>query len=88
METLLEKKIDINTGGGESVPTNLYFKKNVKYIMEVSSPQTINFNFIIGDGSDYYLSISGNNIIEFTPLKDGYAKCYFFKAFNGSIFLM
>lgn len=86
LETLLEKKIDINTGEGESVPTNLYFKKNVKYIMEVSSPQTINFNFIIGDGSDYYLSISGNNIIEFTPLKDGYARCYFFKAFNGSIF--
>lgn len=85
LETLFEKKIDINIGGGENVPTNLYFKKNVKYIMEVSSPQTINFNFIIGDNNDYYITISGNNIIEFTPLKDGYARCYFFNAFNGSI---
>lgn len=86
LETFFAKKIDINIGGGESVPTNLYFKKNVKYIMEVSSPQNINFNLIIGDGSDYYLTISGNNILEFTPLKDGYAKFYFFNEFNGSIF--
>lgn len=86
LETFFAKKIDINIGGKESVPTNLYFKKNVKYIMEVSSPQNINFNLIIGDGSDYYLTISGNSILEFTPLKDGYAKFYFFSEFNGSIF--
>lgn len=86
LETFFAKKIDINTGGNKGIPIDLYFKKNVKYIMEVSSPQNINFNLIIGDGSDYYLSISGNNILEFTPLKDGYARLYFFNEFNGSIF--
>lgn len=86
LKTFFAKKIDINIGGVGSVPTNLYFKKNVKYIMEVSSPQAIDFNFIIGDNIDYYITISKNNIIEFTPSKDGYARCYFFNAFNGSIF--
>lgn len=86
LETFFAKKIDINTDGGNSVSTNLFFKESVKYIIEISSDKNLNFNFIIGKGSDYYITIKRNAIIEFTPSKSGYASCYFFKAFNGSIF--
>lgn len=86
LETFFAKKIDINTGGGNSVSTNLFFKESVKYIIEISSDKNFSLNFIIGEGSDYYITITKNTIIEFTPSKSGYARCYFFNAFNGSIF--
>lgn len=80
------KEIYINADGGNSVSTNLFFKESVKYIIEISSDKDFSLNFIIGEGSDYYITITGNTIIEFTPSKSGYARCYFFNAFNGSIF--
>lgn len=86
LETFFAKKIDINTDGGNSVSTNLFFKESVKYIIEISSDKNFNLNFIIGEGSDCYINITRNAIIEFTPSKSGYARCYFFNAFNGSIF--
>lgn len=86
LETFFAKKIDINTDGGNSVSTNLFFKESVKYIIEISSDKDLNLNFIIGENSDYYINITRNAIIEFTSSKSGYARCYFFNAFNGSIF--